>query len=151
MTRRVVVASVAVTAVLLGCSPALAEQAAVSSSRVASLTLPVEVWQLAPPACAALDLTTLVLAADPPGNGGNGGNGGGGGGKGNGGGGGTTVVQGTAGNDLVLGTPGDDRLDGRGGDDCLVGGSGADTLRGGDGTDVCIGAAPQSTDCESVA
>lgn len=144
MTRRVVVSSVAVTAVLLGCSPALAEQAAVSSSRVASLVVPVEVRQLAPPACAALDLTTLVLATGAPDNGG--GSKGNGGGRGNGG---TTVVQGTAGNDLVLGTAGDDRLEGRAGDDCLVGGAGTDTLRGGDGTDVCIAAS--TADCETVA
>ena len=65
---------------------------------------------LKPAACAALNLTTVVV--------------------------GTT---GTSGNDLVLGTAAGETLKGNGGDDCIVAGDGNDSLNGGAGNDVCIG------------
>ena len=68
--------------------------------------------ELKPPACAALNLTVIVV--------------------GSGAGGQAALVLGTAGNDnLVGGAQGD----------CLVGGDGNDRLNGGPGTDVCIGGA----------
>lgn len=66
--------------------------------------------QLAPPECAGMNLTELVI---------------GGGGSG-------------GGNALVLGSPGWDTLTGGSGNDCLVGGSGSDTLNGQGGNDVLI-------------
>ncbi|MDH4339065.1 MAG: hypothetical protein OEW52_08810 [Thermoleophilia bacterium] len=67
---------------------------------------------LKPAACAALNLTVIVV-------------GGGSGGQAA----------------LVLGTAGNDNLNGGARDDCLVGGDGNDRLNGGPGTDVCIGGA----------
>jgi Ca2+-binding RTX toxin-like protein len=72
--------------------------------------------ELKPAACAALNLTIVVL-------------GGGGGGQAA----------------LVLGTAGNDNLVGAAQGDCLVGGAGNDRLNGGPGTDVCIGGAGTDT------
>jgi Ca2+-binding RTX toxin-like protein len=72
--------------------------------------------ELKPAACAALNLTVIVV-------------GGGSGGQ-------AALVLGTAGNDNLVGaTQGD----------CLVGGAGNDRLNGGPGTDVCIGGAGTDT------
>ena len=66
--------------------------------------------ELKPAACAALNLTAIVL-------------GGGGGNQ----------------SALVLGTAGNDSLVGASGNDCLVGGAGNDRLNGNSGTDICVG------------
>jgi Ca2+-binding RTX toxin-like protein len=71
---------------------------------------------LKPAACAALNLTVIVV-------------GGGSGGQ----------------PALVLGTAGNDNLVGAAQGDCLVGGGGNDRLNGGPGTDVCIGGAGNDT------
>ena len=72
--------------------------------------------ELKPAACAALNLTVIVV-------------GGGSGGQAA----------------LVLGTAGNDNLTGAAGGDCLVGGDGNDRLNGGPGVDVCIGGAGNDT------
>jgi len=72
--------------------------------------------ELKPAACAALNLTVVVV-------------GGGSGGQAA----------------LVLGTAGNDNLNGAALGDCLVGGAGNDRLNGGPGTDVCIGGAGVDT------
>jgi len=72
--------------------------------------------ELKPAACAALNLTIVVV-------------GGGSGGQAA----------------LVLGTAGNDNLTGAAQGDCLVGGAGNDRLNGGPGTDVCIGGAGTDT------
>jgi Ca2+-binding RTX toxin-like protein len=103
-------------AVLVGTVPAGASTNDVAASRAVVVTVAITVQDLAPAACAGMDLTTLVTDADRKG----------------------AKIQGTNGNDLILGTPGADRIDGRNGDDCLVGGAGADQLDGGNGFDVCL-------------
>ena len=65
---------------------------------------------LKPAACAALNLTAIVVGS-----------------------------TGTAANELVLGTAGVDTMNAKGGDDCVLGGGGNDSLTGGTGNDVCIG------------
>jgi Ca2+-binding RTX toxin-like protein len=67
---------------------------------------------LKPAACAALNLTSLVVG-----------------------------TNGTAGNDLILGPSTASTLNGNGGQDCIVGGGGNDTINGNGNTagDVCIG------------
>jgi len=69
--------------------------------------------QLKPAACAALNLTNVVV--------------------------GSGTVNGTGAADLMLGSSGNDTMAGRGGADCILGGAGDDALRGDGGTDVCIG------------
>jgi Ca2+-binding RTX toxin-like protein len=68
---------------------------------------------LAPAACSALNLTTVV----------------------------TNPANGTAGNDLILGTNVGATFNANGGQDCMVGGAGVDSFKGNGKTagDVCIG------------
>lgn len=141
--RRTTVAAVLSLATVVAAPPAFADQSSVQPSHSGIVVVPVTVQQLAPPACAGLALTSLVIATSGSGNGNGGGRGGGGG---------TTTVRGTAGNDLILGTPGRDRLDGRAGSDCLVGGADDDHLDGGPGQDACLpGGDPNDTtaNCET--
>lgn len=156
--RRAKIASMLAVSSLVAAQPALAGPSSVDPSHSGMVVVPVTVQQLAPPACAALGLTTLVVTdptvATTPSNGNGSGNGGNGNGNGGGSGGGVTTVRGTNGNDLVLGSPGRDRMDGRQGTDCLVGGAGDDHLDGGQDQDVCSpGADPGDTtaNCEVVA
>lgn len=65
---------------------------------------------LKPAACAALNLTAVVVGS-----------------------------TGTAASELVLGTAGADTMNAKGGDDCVLGGGGNDSITGGAGIDVCIG------------
>ncbi len=67
---------------------------------------------LKPAACAAINLTNLVVG-----------------------------TAGTAANDLILGPSTGSTLNGNGGTDCIVGGGGNDTINGNSntGSDVCIG------------
>jgi hypothetical protein len=71
---------------------------------------------LKPAACAALDLTAIVVC---PGGGAN--------------------CRGTGATELILGSPDAEEIRGQGGNDCIMGGDGDDHLRGGAGNDVCIG------------
>ncbi|HSP02144.1 MAG TPA: hypothetical protein VLR27_01495 [Acidimicrobiales bacterium] len=105
-----------VLAGLPGANPAGASTTDVATSRAVVVTVAISVQDLAPAACARMDLTTLVTDADRTG----------------------AKIQGSNGNDLIIGTPGSDRLDGRNGDDCLIGGAGDDQLDGGNGFDVCL-------------
>ncbi|MCU1485967.1 MAG: peptidase signal peptidase [Actinomycetia bacterium] len=86
---------------------------------------PLVLTQLAPGYCAALALTTRVVATG-------------------------STVSGTSGNDLVLGlgTSGNTSLKGGGGNDCIVAGgtrSTNNTIDGGSGTDLCIAPAVTNT------
>ena len=116
LTARAGLTALAALLVLVSAGPAAASTNEVAASRVARLTLPITIQDLAPAACAGMDLTTLVTIADKKG----------------------AKIQGTNGNDLIVGSAGDDRIDGRNGDDCLVGGAGADQLDGGNGFDACL-------------
>jgi len=97
-------------AVIAGSLNALASSNTVPVSGSDVATRAVTANDLKPPACASLNLTTVV-----------------------------TGPLGTAGNDLMLGSAGDDSLDGGAGSDCIVGGDGNDTLTGGPGDDILIG------------
>lgn len=105
-----------VLAGLTSAAPAGASTNEVVASRAVVVSMAIAVQDLAPAACAGMDLTTLLTDADRKG----------------------AKIQGTNGNDLIVGMPGDDRIDGRNGDDCLVGGAGTDQLDGGNGVDVCL-------------
>lgn len=116
MAARVVI--VAIAATLFGAIVgALAATNNVPASNAGQATLSLSVQDLAPPQCAGMGLTNLVLGS-----------------------GGT--INGTAANDLILGTSGSERINGNGGRDCMVGGSSGptrDRFFGGAGGDVCIG------------
>ena len=85
----------------------------VAASKRRGGTETVSPTQLAPPECAGMVLTAVVV-----------GNGGG--------------VSGQP--TLIVGTPGNDNnLNGGNGNDCILGGAGNDNLKGNNGTDVCIG------------
>jgi Ca2+-binding RTX toxin-like protein len=89
---------------------AFAAANSVPATRLDDDTLPITANDLKPSECAALNLTTIVVAGN-----------------------------GTAGNDLILGTAGNDSLRGSDGDDCIVGGGGDDTLDGQKGNDIVLG------------
>lgn len=113
-TARVALAAAALTFVL---AVAVTATNVVPSSRAgSSIGAAPTANELKPAACAALNLTVIVV-------------GGGAGGQAA----------------LVLGTAGNDNLTGGARDDCLVGGAGDDRLNGGPGTDVCIGGAGTDT------
>lgn len=96
--------------------PVAAAPNGVAGSRAGIVSVVISVSDLAPAACAGMDLTNVVTIDDLRG------------GK----------IQGTRDNDLIVGTDGDDRIDAKQGDDCLVGGGGADDLDGGPGWDICV-------------
>lgn len=108
------VAALAGATLLLGLlAVAVTATNTVPASRAGVRTFAITAQSLAPPQCAGMGLTNVIVNG-----------------------------SGTAGNDLLLGTPGDDVLLGRGGRDCLIaGGTGnnGNTLNGGLGVDVCIG------------
>jgi Ca2+-binding RTX toxin-like protein len=119
MTRTVYAARVALAFAALAFVFAIALTATnvVPSTRAGgSIGLPPTANQLKPAACAALNLTVIVV-------------GGGSGGL-------AALVLGTAGNDTLVGAAGGD---------CLVGGAGNDRLNGGPGVDVCVGGAGTDT------
>jgi len=94
------------------------------SSNVGQQSIPVTAEDIKPPACDALDLTSIVS--------------------------GSGSLTGTAANDLIIGSAGADSIDGSGGDDCILGGGGDDSLIGNDGNDVCLGGPGSNTftNCE---
>lgn len=99
---------------------------AVETSNAGLRSSAIDVNDLKPADCGALNLSTLSTGTD-------------------------TVAGGTT-NDLVLGGPAAQTLDGGSGDDCILGGGGDDQINGGAGTDVCIGGPGIDTfgaDCET--
>jgi len=103
------------TVILFSISTALSAANIVPITHLSSQTYPISINDLAPPECAGLNLTNLIVSS------------------------GETTIVGTSGNDLILGGPNAEQIWGAGGDDCLVGGGGNDSLAGIGGTDVCIG------------
>ncbi len=111
--------------VLLNASSVHAAIIMVGPSGLIDTAIAATALQVAPPECAGLPLTNIILGTKDAGN----------------------VSS------LILGTAGNDNLEGGGGDDCLVGGAGSDTINGNKaqgqgqgykGKDVCIGS-PSST------
>jgi hypothetical protein len=125
LLRRPARAALACVAIVLVLGVMATATNVVPSSRAGSgVGPPPTANQLKPPACAALNLTTISI-------------GGGSGGQ----------------STLVLGTAGNDTLTGASGSDCLVGGAGNDRLIGNGGIDVCIGGPGTDTfhpSCETV-
>ncbi len=96
--------------IAVNAASAFAAANSVPATRLDDDTLPITANNLKPAECAALNLTTIVVAGN-----------------------------GTAGNDLILGTAGNDTMRGSDGDDCIVGGGGDDTLDGQKGNDIVLG------------
>lgn len=96
--------------------PGLSASNTLPASSVGEHTQAITLNDLKPAACAALNLTNLIV------------------GNGN-------IDPGpfNSTNDLILGGLDGQTIRGRGGDDCILGGGGDDDLRGDGGTDVCIG------------
>jgi Ca2+-binding RTX toxin-like protein len=103
------------TVILFSISTALSAGNIVPVTRLSSQIYPISINNLAPPECAGLNLTNLIVSS------------------------GEATIVGTNGNDLILGSPNAEQLWGGGGDDCIVGGGGNDSIAGVGGTDVCIG------------
>lgn len=99
--------------VVLGVITASAAANIVPVTWLGATNLPITANDLKPAACAALNLTNLVV------------------GSGN--------FNGSNGNDLILGSPRADTIDGRQGGDCILGGGDNDILRGHVGNDVLLG------------
>ena len=85
----------------------------VPSTSLGKTTQPITANALKPAACAALNLTAVVV--------------------------GSGTFSGGGASELILGGAGVDTIRGGGGDDRILGGGGNDSLRGDGGTDVCIG------------
>ncbi len=81
----------------------------VPDTRVDDLSQAITANALRPAACAALDLTSIVVGS-----------------------------LGTAGNDLILGTAAGDTIQGQAGDDCILGGGGNDDVQGQQGNDIIL-------------
>jgi hypothetical protein len=99
--------------VVLGVITASAAANIVPVTWLGATNLPITANDLKPAACAALNLTNLVV--------------------------GSGTFNGSNGNDLILGSPGADTINGRQGGDCILGGGGNDILRGHVGNDVLLG------------
>ncbi len=84
----------------------------VPASNADDNTIPITANALRPAACAALNLTNVVV--------------------------GSGAFDGTVGNDLILGSPGNDSIRGRQGTDCILAGDGADSIQGNQGGDVIL-------------
>jgi Ca2+-binding RTX toxin-like protein len=99
--------------ILLSTTTALTAGNIVPVTFLSDQSFSISINDLAPSACASLNLTNVVYASG--------------------------LTFGTNGNDLILGSGNGDTIFGLGGDDCIVAGGGDDILLGGAGTDVCIG------------
>ncbi|MGB9801159.1 MAG: calcium-binding protein [Thermanaerothrix sp.] len=99
--------------VVLGVITASAAANIVPVTWLGATNLPITPNDLKPAACAALNLTNLVV--------------------------GSGTFNGSNGNDLILGSPRADTIDGRQGGDCILGGGDNDILRGHVGNDVLLG------------
>lgn len=95
---------------------AVAAANTVPPSRLTDQSRPITANDLKPPACAALNLNTVIVC--PSGGG---------------------ICTGSGARNLILGSPNVDDIRGGGGTDCILGGGGDDILDGGGGRDVCIG------------
>ena len=85
----------------------------VPATSLGRTTQPITANALKPAACAALNLTAVVV--------------------------GSGTWSGGSASELILGGAGIDTIRGGGGGACILGGGGNDSLRGDGGTDVCIG------------
>lgn len=88
----------------------------VPSTRLAELSSAITANSLKPPACAGLNLSSILVC---PAGGGN--------------------CDGTDASELILGSATIDNISGGKGDDCILGGGGIDAIRGDQDTDICIG------------
>src|SRR2546426_7630426 len=102
----------ALSLLLLGIATAViqAQSSVVPQTKAVDTTLALTAHDLAPPACAAIALTTVFYGD------------------------GDLAAPGI--NQLILGGPAAQVITGTPGDDCIVGGAGADTLKGNGGNDV---------------
>ena len=96
--------------ITVNAASAFAAANSVPASRLDDDSFSITANDLKPAECAALNLTSIVVAGN-----------------------------GTAGNDLILGTAGNDNLRGSDGDDCIVGGGGDDSLDGQKDNDILLG------------
>ena len=99
-----------ITLITVNAASAFAAANSVPASRLDDDSFSITANDLKPAECAALNLTSIVVAGN-----------------------------GTAGNDLILGTAGNDNLRGSDGDDCIVGGGGDDSLDGQKDNDILLG------------
>ena len=104
-----------VAAIAIAISMTIGDTAAngVPSTKADNQTQTIDANALKPAACAALNLTAVLVGA------------------GN--------LTGTNANELIIGDGTGNKLNGGGGNDCIIGGAGKDQFNGGPGTDVCIG------------
>lgn len=101
------------TLILLSLNSALTAGNIVPATRLSDQGFPILTSDLAPAACAGLNLTQIVYASG--------------------------LTFGTDAGDLILGSGSGDIIFGLGGEDCILGGGGNDILLGGVNQDVCIG------------
>lgn len=99
--------------IIMTLSSAIAAANTVAGSAADDSSRSITPNDLAPPECASLNLTNLVV------------------GSGN--------FNGTNNNDLILGSSGADSANAKSGDDCVFLGDGDDTLKGGNDNDVLLG------------
>jgi len=85
----------------------------VPATKADNETQTIDANALKPDACAALNLTTIVVGSGD--------------------------LNGGGTNELIIGDGTGNKLNGNGGNDCIIGGAGKDAFNGGPGTDVCIG------------
>ncbi len=101
--------------ILISVVSAIAASNTVPNVRLTDQSFSVSINDLAPPECAGLNLTNIIVVSG-------------------------WLTTGTDAGDLILGRPSADYIFGADGDDCIVGGGGNDSLYGGPGVnDVCTG------------
>jgi len=105
-----------VVLILVSIGSAVAATNTVPPSRLTDQKGIITVNTLKPPACAALNLSAIIVCPSAGG-----------------------ACDGTDASELILGGPLVDDIKGGKGDDCILGGGGDDQLRGDQGTDVCSG------------
>jgi Ca2+-binding RTX toxin-like protein len=107
---------------------AMAAGNSVPSGRLGEQTSAINANALKPAACAALNLTRIVVCPAAGGS-----------------------CSGTSASELILGSAFADTISAGGGNDCVVGGGGNDAINGGAGTDVCLGGPGTDTfrNCET--
>ncbi len=105
-----------VVLILVSIGSAVAATNTVPPSRLTDQKRIIAVNDLKPAACAALNLSSILVCPFAGG-----------------------ACDGTDASELILGSPLVDDIKGGKGDDCILGGGGDNQLRGDQGTDVCIG------------
>ncbi len=93
----------------------------VAASRLSSTLHNALANDLKPPACAHINITSLVICS------------------------GSGICRGTGNRNLILGTAGNDTIRASNGDDCIIGGGGNDDINGQGGNDICIRGPGNST------